>query len=327
MQKVFQQKSKQIAKLYLKGESSLSISRNLKIPVRTIITHLHMNNVNVRTPKEATSLALKTGRLKVKLTEISKMSHRLTKNKAYILGVLCGDGWIYYNNKSPKQTYQVGLDATNKDFVNKFSNCLYKVYGLKARRTKRKRRNVNWQIIFVSKICSKKVCDDLLLLGSFKTKIWRIPKKIFNAKPKIKASFLEGFFDSEGCVDKYTRRITGSSINNSGLQDVQNLLNSFKIRNKIRFSKSRIYNIVIEDRKSMECFANHIRFSINYKQLRLEEVLNSYKDRPKRSVQVDKLISKMKFLRKDGEHYKEISKKLNMGVGTVWKRLNEGLSP
>jgi intein-encoded DNA endonuclease-like protein len=327
MQKISKQKSKLIAKLYKIGESSISIAKKLKIPVRTTITHLHYNKLRIRTQKEAVLLALKKNRLKIRLRHIPKKSKLLTEAKAYILGVLCGDGWSYYNNVSPKQTYQVGLDATDKDFVNKFSNCLYIVYGLNAKRTKRKKRNAKWQIIFVSRICSKKVCDDLLSYGVFKTKIWRIPKVIFNSKSSIQCSFLKGFFDSEGSVSKNDKRITGTSSNFEGLSDVKKLLTMLNIDSRITISRSIYYNLNITGRRSIEKFLSLISFSIKRKSKRLKALVKSYKFYMTLKRDVDKLVPKIKYFKASNHTYEEISKILNISIGTVWRRFNTPRDP
>ena len=51
------------------------------------------------------------------ISQIPKSSKKLTKEKAYILGVLCGDGYI-------STGYRLGLEACDKEFVDCFQKCL-----------------------------------------------------------------------------------------------------------------------------------------------------------------------------------------------------------
>lgn len=323
MQKISGLKSKQITQLYLDGESSLSISKKLEINPRTVITHLHKNGVQSRSHQEASILALKMNRLKVKLSKIPKQSKLLSKDKAYILGVLCGDGWIYYQNKSPKQTYQVGLNAIDKDFVYQFKDSLYKVYKISSDIKVRDRRKPNWNRQFEIKICSKNVCDDLLSFGNFKTSSWRIPQAIFESQPKVKAAFIKGFFDSEGYVSKKDRRVVGVSTNFDGLSEVSQLLKSLDIESRIKTDSIKsCYYLSITGRKCIERFLKLVDFSIKRKSLLLEKLVNSYVLEISLSKEVDRLFPDMVLLKNKGYTYEKIAKQLDISIGTVWRRLN-----
>jgi len=51
---------------------------------------------------------------------------KLTVEKAYIFGVLCGDGYLSTNNL-------IGLKVTDLDFAEEFARCMKEVYGLEIK--------------------------------------------------------------------------------------------------------------------------------------------------------------------------------------------------
>lgn len=108
-----------------------------------------------------------------------------------------------------------------------------------------------------------------------------MPPAIKNAPLDVCASYLRGFFDSEGCVEVNERRVKGTSSHLPGLEDISALLRTFGIRFKIlRQSKQKsAYDIRIQDRKSVELFAKHMGFTVMRRAKRLRQVLISYKRR------------------------------------------------
>jgi intein-encoded DNA endonuclease-like protein len=172
--------------------------------------------------------------------------------KAYIIGVLCGDACI--NNKVVR--FEIRKD---EDFIKNFSDCFEKVYGLKYYYYHYKKRNS-----YVLYISSQIICSDLLGYGNFKTFTWRTPKEILESKDElIISSFLRGFCDSEGSVSKYC--ITVSSANRLGLKDVRLLLIKSGINNKVRKTKEGYYVITITGRERLKIFKEKIGFSIKRK--------------------------------------------------------------
>ena len=56
------------------------------------------------------------------VNQIKESSKNLTSEKAYILGTLCGDGYI-------STGYRLGLKVADKDFAEYFKGCLERIYG------------------------------------------------------------------------------------------------------------------------------------------------------------------------------------------------------
>ena len=71
------------------------------------------------------------------LNFIKESSIILNEDKAYILGVLCGDGWITTKSR-------FGLNAIDLDFVQEFKRCIFEVYGLNCSIIKREGRKTNY---------------------------------------------------------------------------------------------------------------------------------------------------------------------------------------
>lgn len=114
-------------------------------------------------------------RLKKELQKILGESKKLTKDKAYILGVLCGDGYVTTN-------YRLGLNVCDLDFIKEFNKCIKLVYGLTLKIKERNRRKTNFKsnpkVQYCVLLASKNVYFDLIRYGSFKSEDWIIPKDI-----------------------------------------------------------------------------------------------------------------------------------------------------
>ncbi|MBI2667740.1 hypothetical protein HYX17_03125 [Candidatus Woesearchaeota archaeon] len=315
----------QFKQLYQKGESTRSIASKLNKSHSIIIYHLNKLNIKRRSRKEAAKLGVQSGRIRIFENQIPNSSKKLSLEKAYILGVLCGDGFLIYN--SNKSVYQIGLSAVDKEFVNEFRNSLSQVYRLNPTKEIHIPKISNWNNQSRTRLCSIKACENLLCYGKFGVKKWRVPERIKRADLEIQSQFIKGFFDSEGNVDEVGKRIRAFSINNNGLEDVKALLNGFGIESKIHSKKNKkprlpSYTLSVQDRKSIELFDKYINFTIIRKKDRLKQIVSSYKLWVKPHREVIKLKDKMMELRNQGLSYEKIGKELNINKTTVWNHLN-----
>jgi len=71
------------------------------------------------------------------ITQIPEKAKELTEEKAYVLGTLCGDGWL-------STGYRIGLNVIDLDFAKYFKKCFEKVYEIKGSITKRLRKPNNY---------------------------------------------------------------------------------------------------------------------------------------------------------------------------------------
>ena len=264
-------KGRLFKKLYLQGESSHSIAKKFNLNKNTVLFYLKKVNLQRRSKSVAAKLGVQKGRIPIKKHKISASSQKLTPDKAYVLGVLAGDGWLWYKKKV--RTYQVGFEATDRDFAIQFFNSLRNVYKIKPSFKKRKRNVSRWKDLYSIKLCSKEACDDLLKYDSksFKTKKWRVPFIIKRASPILKSRYLKGFFDSEGSVDLSTKRVVGTSSNIKGLKEIQILLFNLGIKSAINKS-TKSFNLKIRDSKSISLFSKKVNFSIKRKANRLKRL-------------------------------------------------------
>ena len=120
----------------------------------------------------------------VLIKKIPEESKILTEDKAYILGVLCGDGYLVFQKE--KGRYLIGLDVCDEDFADEFRRCLKNVYELLPSKKMKEGRATNFSDNPKPRYCinltSKLVVQDLLRYSkSFKTKEWTIPEEILNA--------------------------------------------------------------------------------------------------------------------------------------------------
>ena len=325
-QPISKEELEQFVVLYKNGESVNSIEKKLNRSRFTVNKCLKRLNIKIRSRRESAKLGFASGRIKIFQHSLPKSSKEMSPEKAYVTGVLCGDGYIYYKIG---ENYQIGLSVTDKGFCKEFRSCLYKVYKILPTWKRRKSRKKNWNPQYVTTLCSKEACDDILSYGSFRTESWRVPKEILNCGNKsVISNFLRGMYDSEGDVDKKSRRINLTSTNKEGIEEIKELLRNYDIRARIRIvqrtpPRKCTYILGIQDRRSVEIFHNSVGFTINYKQENLKGMINTYKLFTTPNEEVLKLKPIMVELRKQGLSYEKIGKRLGVGTVTIWNHLRK----
>jgi intein-encoded DNA endonuclease-like protein len=255
--------------LYNSGLSSWAIAKRFNVDHKTILSHLKRLGVERRNRSSAAKEGVKVGRIIIKKHNLPE-NLTLDENLSYILGVLCGDGYMDYNSK--RRNYCLGLSAVDREFVNYFKFCLFNFFKIKSTKEFKKSRNENWKDQFVTRLCSKNACDFINSIGNFKGDIWRIPEVIKNSSDRVRSAFLKGFFDSEGEIDKKIGRVGAVSINFEGLEEIGILLNGLGIKftiikkKDLRPNTSQKYVLRIHDKNSIKLFYELIGFTIKRKQ-------------------------------------------------------------
>lgn len=308
--------------LYENGESTCSIAKKFDCGDNTVNKYLRNLGVKLRTRCEAAKLGMKNGRIKPPRRfprPIPSTSSKLTPEKAYVLGVLAGDGWIGYS--PTKKVYTISLHVIDEEFADEFRYCLHLTYGITPKKKRLAKKHAGWNDSYLIRLNSRATCEDLLGYGSFKEREWNVPQAVKVARLDVKGSYLRGFFDSEGCVDMTHRLIYGSSSNLVGLHSLSTLLADFGIKTKI-WRGTRSFNLAVCGKRSVELFAKNIGFTIRRKERRLEQILTSYNPWLTPSDKVLELEPEMRRLRSLGLTYKKIAEKLNLGAMTVWYHLN-----
>lgn len=251
----------------------------------------------------------------------------MKKEKAYILGALCGDGCLYIK----KHYYRIEFINCSERLAKIFERCIKKVYNLKCRRyiliTEGKKPSIR------VRCNNKKAALDINSYGKFGKYDWRIPKVISCGNKIIKSAFLKGFYDSEGTVNKTSNYICLYSCNHKGIMDIASLLRSLgiysSIRKRTKFSKNSYailpqYKLYITYLDGMRKFANFINFSVEIKRNKLLKIINRKLKRvPHNYNEYIKVLN----LKKQGYDIKTITDKTNLPKSTVYFWVNNLTKP
>ena len=185
----------------------------------------------------------------------------------YFIGVIDGDGSasIHYKNKRRYISYIITLGAHDKDFIDFFLDCIYKITKVKP--TKR----------YEERITNFKKSNKQYL-----SKKWRVR---FNSKAlydlyqnqrlnyikKYPIQYLQGVFDSEGCVflNKHKKpRICIGMHNLEIITHVKNVLFDNNIRSSNIYQRGECYSLKLSIDGSI-LFSKKLGLHIKRKQQRL----------------------------------------------------------
>jgi orotate phosphoribosyltransferase-like protein len=288
-----------IISLYDKELSMKEIAKKCHLSYASVNRHMHKENVELK----------KRGCPH----QINKDAYKLTLEKAYILGVIGpGDGFIEDYNGC-----RIALESVDLDFINYFTYCLKKVYGIKPSLKHLKKREGDSKPHYKVRLYSVEGYKDILLYNAdFKEKTWRVPKKIKEASARIKAKYLQGFADSQGSVSE--RSITLCNQNKEGLKEIIKLLNDIGIVN-VRQGKN---GLLLCSRKEVELFYKLVNFNIYYKKEKLGKVVNNYQVWKTPPDEITKIKPIIIELRKKGLSYPKIAESCNISVSTAWRHSN-----
>lgn len=213
---------------------------------------------------------------------IPESSRELTPEKAYVLSVIGpGDGSFIFNLN--KKNYGLRLEVLDREFVEKFKECLEKVYNLKVKSYIKKQNPNN---LFGASLYSKKVLLDVLRYGKmieFKHFNEIVPQQIKNSSKEIKSWYLKGFFDSQGtvCINKnYLHSgVRGFKKNKKVLGEIKELLKDLEIKSWVCHAgrNTNYFFVEIKGYKNLKLFYEKVGFSILRKQEKLKKVLASFK--------------------------------------------------
>ncbi len=248
----------ELGRLYLNKKLSAStLAKKFEVSPIIVINWLRHYNLKVRSHLESMNTRIIKRELRNKqLTTPTKNYRPLTPEKAYILGVLAGDGFI--NRRLIR--LEIRRDT---EFIEKFSNCLKRVYGIKYTYYYYKLRNS-----YILHATSEIICEDLLNYGDFRTNSWKVPKKILESRDRlIQKEYVKGLYDSEGSAGKYL--VTFSSNSKEGIGGLKVLLENLGIISRIRKIKPIHYGLFISKRENLEKFKKEIGFVMQRKMEKL----------------------------------------------------------
>ncbi|MEK6850271.1 MAG: LAGLIDADG family homing endonuclease [Nanoarchaeota archaeon] len=259
-------KKEELYDIYInQKESAEKIGKKYNVSTSIVISWLKEYNIKTRNHKESMNTCLVKKELRRQKLKIPIKDYSLLGiEKAYILGVLCGDGYINKNFIS----FEIRQD---KEFAEEFATCFEKVYGLKYNYKYYKRKNT-----FIVRISNQTICEDLLKYGKFKTREWKVPSEIMeSSNAKTIGAFLRGFYDSEGSSSSRSC-ITCSSVNMQGLEGIAALLKKLGIETTLKSQQNGRYYVLYIFRKGrFKIFIDKIGFTIKRKQDKVNETINT----------------------------------------------------
>ncbi len=199
---------------------------------------------------------------------------------AYVVGVVVGDGCAFKTSTRSGE-YKVGAKAKDREFIEEFSRCLGRVLGREPPKPIPV-EDGNFQVRVQSKV--------LYQLLQKPIDIERIRPFVEHSEDCIR-SFLRGFFDSEGSVDKNKGEILCYNTDTRLLEYVQKLLRTLGIettgprintrrgtpffdkkQGKTYKTRKDVYYIYVKARDRLK-FYKLVGFTIKRKQKTLEEYL------------------------------------------------------
>jgi hypothetical protein len=211
--------------------------------------------------------------------QLKNSAYYPSKELAYIIGVLNGDGYISKTNKC----YFFRLAVKDKDFADFMKKTLYLWSGIKPCFYKRKDKYYKQGFYYEIFLNSKNVYQFLYDFSINKNPqaIENIKKFLKNKKYKVK--FIEGFFDSEGSITE-DGRINITNINqnllilckefleNLGINTdiIKKIVKERKIRDKI-LKPTEIYSLCIKYKEEIQKFCEICSSTIERKNKNIQQ--------------------------------------------------------
>ena len=199
---------------------------------------------------------------------------------AYLAGVNDSDGYMQWDKK--KGNYSFELNTIDEDFVDKTKRKLFDF-------TKKEPRKKIYPPFKYSKIQSSTIYNISLFSKKLLLPLYKFKKEeLLEAKMSSIVSYIGGFFDGDGSIDKSDGRIKISNTNIKLLKFLSQLLSKLEINTKIYLSckagskhgtwyhKKDVYDLVIPA-KYLKVFIQYIRITIKRKRIIGKEILKKRK--------------------------------------------------
>lgn len=223
-------KKKKFALIIKIGNSINSLAKFFKLQKSTIRIILENNNIKVLNAQESKH---RQHEIKNKTIVVSYKNYfdKLDSLKSYVLGLIYGDGCVYYNLSQYK--YCVTLVSNDMDILESTKELFGKDFKIK----KRKDSNA-----FYLNINSKQLCEELI--SKFDLQSPKSNRISFPSLPEEMYSyFISGLLSTDGCILSHKNRknvLSGlefsySSNSKSFIISLQNYL-----INKLELTKTKI---------------------------------------------------------------------------------------
>ena len=156
----------------------------------------------------------------------------LTKDTAYLAGVIIGDGHISDSTKSKtdsSKNYRIFLEFKDKTYLKQIHNIFLSIIRTKSKPKSSKRGEKERHYLqLTNKSLFLFFTEKLNIPKGAKSAIVVIPKMVKNSSADVKRHFLAGLFDTDGGFR--SKSIGFTSASRYLIKDVSDLLNEFSVK-------------------------------------------------------------------------------------------------
>ena len=189
-----------------------------------------------------------------------------------LCGFLAGDG--AFDHRYPH--YEIRFYPDNKTVAKKYTEIFQKLYGKKLKIKKKRHLYGDCYIVSAN---SKKAYMHLTSIAKFGGLKWEIPEFVLK-KDELKRAWLRAFFDCEAHVNNQKGNIHVNSVNEDGLNQVKESLESLGIASRIYtyVRKNKNWNtnfILVVSHKNIDKFYDIIGFTHSKKLKKLSGIINT----------------------------------------------------
>ena len=184
--KLTNKQSVKVINEYKAGKSACKLAKNYNVASATIYNILKSKNIPIRSFSQVNRVYLLNENYFEKID---------SKDKAYWFGFCFADGYL-----CKRKYLNITLSGKDEIFLNKFKKILNSSHPIKHIEKNKGGYNSSYGRVNL-RICSKKLCKDLVRNGYLK-KYTNIPKKIHYS---LLSHFIRGFFDGDGSISVRNR--------------------------------------------------------------------------------------------------------------------------
>lgn len=223
---------------------------------------------------------------------------------------MLGDGYIMKYNRS----YYVCLKVKDYEFAKRFCKELFTYKSIKPKIRKEYWESSRQGFIYQIKFSNKQLYSLIIALKD------NFFNEISTSSDDIKIYFLEGLYDSEGCITdkRFSNRIIMNNRNYEIIELSKILLKDIGIESHISQTTNQnkpYYELYVCSPNEILKFYNIIRFSISRKQKRLIKLIS--RDNRKYDIWNEKDTKKLILLRDNKFKLKDIAIQLRRNLYSI----------
>jgi len=257
-----------IVKQYEKGESIPKLESNYPFSGEMIRRALKKNGIGIRSPSDQQTMRYH-GRL-------PRIKEGLSEGKLKVIFAMLGDNIGNIKSKG----YGVGIIGS-LEFTEAFAESFEREYRLRPSIKKVKNHKA-----FRVSLKNVKIFADINKYAQFGANRWRLLDDYFSYIKKMDhlkiGRAISYFWEAEGCPIIRNKTIVATSVNRSGLLQIQKTMNILQIKTSITgpnyaASSNGLYTIRVSGRDNIKAFSEKVNFVSQRKKNDVEKLLSSYK--------------------------------------------------